>query len=454
MNNTLNKNERLPLIQNHAVDDVMILHDGQGITREEFMGQVEVLAEHLPSGKFVFNCCDDRYHFLVAFAASLLRGQTNLLPPSRAPEMVRDIAQGYPDAYYLTDEEVELDGLSVYQFQLQATGCRSMAEHEVPASQVAAIAFTSGSTGSPKPNSKTWASLHVGTDMARRCFFDELPSAPAILGTVPPQHMYGLETTVLHAMLSGAVMHSGRPLFPEDIRRSLDGLTGPVVLITTPVHLRACVQSGLRFTAPDFIISATAPLSIELAALAEEAFLAPVREIYGCTEAGSLASRRTVDGDTWTLYPDMRLRMVEELPLLSGPQLSEPVPLQDLVEPENEHTFVLKGRSSDMVNIAGKRASLTDLNIKLLNIEGVEDGVIVMPEEHDGAVTRLAALVVAPGLNESDIQSALRAVYDPVFLPRPLFMVDKLPRNETSKLPRSAVISMLSQLQTGHQATI
>ncbi len=442
----------LPLIKGHAADEVMVRHEGRDITRAEFLLQVEALAERLPEARYAFNCCDDRYHFLVAFAAVLLRGQTNLLPPSRGPETIRDIAQDYPQSYYLTDESVAIDSVPVHCFTLQAARQVRSPDPQIPAEQLAAVAFTSGSTGRPKPNNKTWEALHIGTDLARRCFFSDLPRPPYILATVPPQHMYGLEKTVLHALLSGAVMHSGRPLFPEDIRRDLEELPHPRVLITTPVHLRACVKSGLEFPSPEFIISATAPLPIELAQAAEQVFAAPVREIYGCTEAGSLATRRTLDGEQWTLYPDMRLRMADDLPLLSGPQLAEPVPLQDLVEPRGEHAFVLRGRNADMINIAGKRASLADLNIKLLAIGGVEDGVIVMPDEQDGAVTRLAALVVAPSLNEAAIQNALRASFDPVFVPRPIYLVNKLPRNETSKLPRSAVLAMLENLRNKEQA--
>lgn len=441
------KADTLPLMQNHKTNDVMLRHAGRNITTADFTGQVQALAARLPDSQYAFNCCEDRYHFLISFAALLVRGQTNLLPPSRAPEMVRDIARDYPGAYYLTDEEIDIESVPVHRFMPQDHAEANDAIPYIDGALIAAIAFTSGSTGRPKPNQKTWAALHIGTDLARRRFFDELSQPPYILGTVPAQHMYGLETTVMHALLSGAVMHSGRPLFPEDIRRALDELPRPRVLITTPVHLRACVKSGLEFPSPEFIISATAPLSDELAEASEAAFSAPVREIYGCTEAGSLASRRTLDGDTWTLYPDMRLRMADDLPLLSGPQLEEAVPLQDLIEPQGEHAFVLRGRSSDMVNIAGKRASLADLNIKLLAIEGVEDGVIVMPDEHEGPVTRLAALVVAPGLSEADVQEALRGSFDPVFVPRPLFLVESLPRNETSKLPRSAVLDVMNRLQ-------
>ena len=55
---------------------------------------------------------------------------------------------------------------------------------------------------------------------------------------------------------------------------------------------------------------------------------------------------------------------------------------------------------------------------------------------------RTAALVVAPGLDEAAILAALRIGIDPVFLPRPLRRVTALPRNETGKLPRAALLAL------------
>jgi len=52
---------------------------------------------------------------------------------------------------------------------------------------------------------------------------------------------------------------------------------------------------------------------------------------------------------------------------------------------------------------------------------------------------------VAPGKTEQDIQQALRARIDPVFLPRPLVFVPRLPRNETGKLPREALRDLAEQ---------
>ena len=57
---------------------------------------------------------------------------------------------------------------------------------------------------------------------------------------------------------------------------------------------------------------------------------------------------------------------------------------------------------------------------------------------------RPAALVVAPGLDEHSILEALRASVDPAFLPRPLRLVARLPRNEVGKLPRALLRELLN----------
>jgi acyl-coenzyme A synthetase/AMP-(fatty) acid ligase len=100
------------------------------------------------------------------------------------------------------------------------------------------------------------------------------------------------------------------------------------------------------------------------------------------------------------------------------------------------------------VNIAGKRTSLASLNYHLNSITGVRDGVFVMPEQEDGAVTRLTAFVVAPGLTSETVMNALRQRIDTAFLPRPLCLVESLPRNDTGKLPLQALSRLLTERAT------
>jgi len=396
----------------------------------------------LPQGCYAVNLCEDRYLFTVGFAAVMLRGQTSLLPPNRAPRVIEEVAQSYAPSYRLDDALVE----KAFRASAEAPPAIAPGFDTVADPHLACVLFTSGSTGRPQPSAKRWGDLKKGSGLLQARFGIGGPNATSIVATVPPQHMYGLETTVLLQLTGAACVHGARPFFPQDICSALEQVPAPRVLITTPLHLRACVDAGLRWPRLEQIISATAPLTAELAGRAEEQLGAPVREIFGCTEGGSLASRRSVRDTTWQPYDGVRVEVDAEGAWVQGPQLPVPIRLSDRIEREPGGRFKLLGRSEDLINIAGKRGSLGDLNQKLLEVPGVVDGAFYVPDGERGRDPRLCALVVAPTLSRSQVLEALAERLDPVFLPRPLFLVDELPRNETGKLARAALAALVKEL--------
>jgi acyl-coenzyme A synthetase/AMP-(fatty) acid ligase len=253
--------------------------------------------------------------------------------------------------------------------------------------------------------------------------------------------MYGFESTVLLALLSGNAFSAERPFYPADIVAAINAVPRPRTLITTPIHLRTLLASGISLPSLDSIVSATAPLAIELALAVEEKFAVPLLEIYGSTETGQIATRRTATSPTWHLWPEVRLIADESQVFAHGGHVEQRTPMCDVLELVGEEDFLLHGRTADLVNIAGKRSSFGYLNSQLNAIPGVIDGVFFL-RETDGSKTgvdRLAAVVVAPTLNAAQLILQLRARIDAVFLPRPLLMVDQLPRNATGKLPLQAL---------------
>lgn len=414
-------------------------------TLDVFHAQVRGLAAMLPADAHAINLCEDRYRFLVAFGAAALRGQVTLLPSSRAPAVVDEVRARYPDSYCLGDQDFA--DTPPHYFRLpDILPMRDGDEPTVDGEGLAAIGFTSGSTGCPKPNPKTWRGFHAGTAQNLLALQDLWPvgAAPHIVATVPPQHMYGMEMSVLMPLMGGAAVHVGRPFFPGDVARALEQAATPRLLVTTPVHLRALVESGVALPPLAGIVSSTAPLPQPLAIAAEARFGCEVRELFGSTETCVIARRRTACEEAWTLLPDVRLAPQPDGTLVYAAHLDKPVALADLVELEGEGRFHLRGRNADLLEIAGKRASLGDLTRKLLSIPGVEDGIVFQLEESDAAgVRRIAALVVAPTLDEAQILLHLQRGLDAVFLPRPLLRVDALPRNESGKLPRDTLQALL-----------
>ena len=438
---------RAALLGLYHADRVLAWENGYSITYGRFLSDVEALADLLPEKPTVINLTDDRYRFLVGFAAALVRGQTTLLPPSRAPGALAQVAREYSNSYCLVDGTEHVEPLPSYQIPKSTGGQNDTVKvPQIPIDHPAIVAFTSGSTGSPQPHFKTWGSL-VAVARSTGARLGLMSSDQmTVVATVPHQHMYGLEASIMLPIQHGMAFHVGRPLFPEDVRLALTDVPSPRMLITTPLHIRACVTTRSRLPPVECILSATAPLPRSLAKEAETLFQTRVYEVYGFTEAGSLATRRTVDENTWHVLDGITLHQESAGCSLHAPYLREPVLFPDLVSLQGPHRFVLHGRGTDLVNIGGHRGSLNDLSQKLNEIEGVQDGVFFLPDEKGTAVTRLIAFVVAPDKASEHILSALRTVIDPVFLPRPLHLVPHLPRNETGKLTREALLGLLHNL--------
>lgn len=430
-----------PLIDGYRPEAPLLWLNGAAISQARFLAAVSALAARLPdAARQVLPLGTSRAVFLLAFCAALLRGKPCLLPPAGNPAALAALRAEHPQALVIADDAALCsapdDLLVLPQF---AETEWSGAVPEIPLDRLAAIVYTSGSTGTPQPQTKSWAALIATAQRAAARF----GSGAQIAATVPPQHMYGLETTVMMALAAGCVMDSGQPFFPEDIRATLAAMPAPRMLVTTPVHLRALLSARPPLPPLALLLSATAPLPLALASDAEAAFGAPLYEIYGCTEAGSLATRRTTREAAWRLYPGLRLSADEAGALLHAPYLPSPVRLADAIEPLDAERFLLLGRDSELVKVAGKRIALGELTQALLAVPGVEDAVLLMPEDDSLTTARPAALVVAPLLSEAQILDALAAKLDPVFLPRPLKKVAALPRNSVGKLPRAALLELL-----------
>ena len=459
----------LPLTDRRP-ESVICRRDGRAITVGALLAAAAELARRLPEGAApqAINICTDRCRMLVGFVAALLRGHVTLLNADPAPQRLRALAARHPGAYLLVDGPVpeapnlhapeapnlhapEAPGLPVLQVpevEPDAGEGAPPPAPAIPARRIVAIGFTSGSTGTPTEHPKPWEALVAAAQAAAERFALDDPAQPpaSLVATVPPQHMYGFETTIMLPLWAPVAIHAGASFFPNDVLDALESLPARRVLITTPLHLRALVAEGRRPAPLAAVISATAPLPPALAEAVERGWGAPMLEIYGATEAGSMASRRSLLEPDWLPYRGVRLAPRAAPGAAPGtvevPGLGE-VALSDLLEPQPDGRFRLLGRRGDVVKLGGRRASLADLNRRLLEVEGVTDGVFLAPEdlERDPAA-RLMALAVAPGRSAEAVLAALRQSVEPLFLPRPLLLVPALPRDRLGKLQHRSLAAL------------
>ncbi len=450
----------LPLLANADPSAVLAWRRGQAITVARYLVDVAACATALPASGPAINLCDDRYAFAVALGAALQRGQTSLLPPNARPETLAQLQAQHASAYALTDDaQLRLQGMTVCCWPASGVHgassipATSAAMPQVEAHIPATSLLTSGSTGVPQPHAKSWWQWTVNIAAAAQRLADHLgrPSLAglSLVATVPPQHSYGLESSVLLALLGGAAFEAGRPFFPADIVAALAAVPRPRALVTTPFHLKALLQAGLALPPTDLVLSATAPLSPQLARAAELALGGPLIEIYGCTEAGQVASRRTAQVDLWHNFGSLQIQLEppaeplaaegSECFTVQGGHLHGPIPLSDILRLQDAQHFQLLGRANDLIHVAGRRSSLGHLNHHLNSIAGVDDAAFWLPDEVADGVVRPVAFVVAPTLRAADVISALRQRLEAVFVPRQVVFVDALPREATGKLTAAAL---------------
>jgi acyl-coenzyme A synthetase/AMP-(fatty) acid ligase len=424
-------------------DGRAILRTTDGVlSRADLIARAEALAARLPSGTAALNLCERRENYLVALLALDYREQVCLMPPSRVPAVLDEVEAAHAGSFRVDDALVTATAGNVRA----RAGTR---DRVLDPQRVVAVAYTSGSTGRPKPNRKTWLAFAGPAHFNAHVLRGSLPGGPSVLpwlvATVPSQHMYGMEFTAMLPLLAGMGVHASHPLFPSDIADALGQVSEPRVLVSTPVHLRALLESGVTMPPLAAVVSATAPLTADLAVQIEERFSTRVTEYFGSTETCVIASRRTAREGLWSPYRGLRLMPASEETLVEAPWLEQPVPMQDVFEIDTDGGFRVVGRSADMIEVAGKRTSLADLTRRLLGVPGVRDAVVLQPASEPAApVRRLVAFVVTDDdVTTQSVAASLADQVDPVFIPRPIVRVDRLPRNDVGKLPRDQLLRLV-----------
>ncbi|MCL1515995.1 AMP-binding protein [Parasaccharibacter sp. TMW2.1890] len=427
-----------------------VFHTAAGpLCGTQLLSHAWALAERLPE-RPIINLHTNLVQFTLVFLAAMMKGQYCLLSSNHAVSQLMALQRAH--GALCTGPSLPESLASLTLPPLAELTSSRQDNIQLPAGHEAAHVFTSGSTGQAKVHKKRWGELVARSHAALPLLAPSRPDGTTLLGTVPPYHMYGFETLILQSLHTPTATASGPCFFPGDVEKLLDSTPSPHTLITTPIHLRSLTTARARLPGLERIISASAPLPRELALEAEERFHAPVMEIYGATETGSIASRRTVSPDPWQLYDGLTLTADptdDQTHICMAPHAT-PHPLNDVITMQGDRHFHLVDRKGDLLKIAGKRTSYGALNKALLQTDGLLDGCFAPLfseedlKEDQPEPTRLQAFIVAgTEVTTTAIMRALRQHVDPVFMPRRLVRLSRLPRNPVGKLTRQALEGLI-----------
>jgi acyl-coenzyme A synthetase/AMP-(fatty) acid ligase len=383
-------------------------------------------------------CFDNSYLFIVALLATLHAGKIPVIP-------------GHCRASLLSEQKDLFDGmLSETQLdcespQIVVTPGEATPHNDITLPPIAADSyvelFTSGSTGQPKKIIKPIELLDEEARMLHTRFEQRLEGC-RVVASVVPQHLYGLTFRIFLPMACGMPLHASMTYYAEQLS-ALDP-QHRYVFISSPAFLKR-LDPQLAPPPVEMILSAGGMLPWKEVKETQSWLNVWLDEIYGSTESGIVAWRQRIDnGTSWQLFPGVTLRAEGEEWRLLSPLVNddEGLLLDDMIELVDDG-FRLAGRRGRVVKIEEKRVSLSEVEKRLMTLDGVVEAA-ALPVSRGGRQGIGVVLVLTESARQQwdttggkGQQQAWRQALQPwlesVAVPRYWRVLDEIPVNSMNK---------------------
>ena len=339
------------------------------------------------------------------------------------------------------------------------------------------VLLTSGSTGKPKEVIKTFGNIFFELEILWNCIH-KTTSSDSYLCAVPWIHIYGFLNGFLMPLIYGARVSFPSSFFPAEIEKVLDFAT---VFVGVPVQYKALIETGsLNAKKLRLALSSGAKLPHKIASKFMESAGIPITDIYGSTEMGGVATRKSPLEESWKPLSGVEWKSGEDGELLvRSPfvakwcgektdiddswncSMTPPSPADrhttptttsfwfpsgDYIETDSEGRFFLKGRKKEIIKVGGRRVSSTEIENAILKTEVVKDVAVIPIWDEKSACEKIGACVVfyeGKGLNENLLKKLLKE-YLPIYkIPDRIAIVEKIPRNKTGKVNLNEIEKLL-----------
>ena len=302
---------------------------------------------------------------------------------------------------------------------------------------------TSGSTGQPRVVEKTLAQFVAEAEaLADAWSLRSMSPVDAAIGSVSPQHLYGLSFRVVLSLCAGWPIHRGQCAYPESLLEA--ALRHPrSVWITSPVLLGSLGEDRVADVLHGRVVrlvSSGGSLPAAIGQRLQRQLGIVPSEIYGSTETGVIAWR--AGPGTWqVLHPACWGAGEQGALWIESAWSGGRQQTGDVVLPQGEG-FVLQGRLDRIIKLADKRVSLSQLEQELLQHAWVADAHCSLLPQGRRLLAWLA--LSAEGLTmlrEQGRQAVVQGLrqhllrtQDAVAVPRAWRFDTRLPRNSQGKL--------------------
>lgn len=333
-----------------------------------------------------------------------------------------------------------------------------------PAAQVAAMVYTSGTTGSPKAVMLTHANLLFIGANARK-MRGVLPT-DIIYGVLPLSHVYGLTALMIASLMSGSELRLVNRFQPQALARALaeEGIT---ILHGAPAMYAKLLElsNGLPIPAPHLRVvqSGGAPLTLPLKENFERVFGLRLQNGYGMTEASPSICQTRMDAprDDCSVGPmipgiDLRLNEPDEAGVgelwVSGPNVmrgyyrdpgltAETVTEDgwlrtgDLARIDADGAVFIVGRSKELIIRSGFNVYPIEVEQVLNAFPDVVQSAVV-GREVDGNEEVVAFIEPSKGavIDLDALADHLKQNLSPYKIPSEIIVLEQLPAAATGKV--------------------
>ena len=418
------------------------------------------------------------WHFLIHVAASWIHTATVPMSPRAPAPRLREMLEAAAVDLVVVDEAgaaALADGagvpvVAVSDIEEWSRLAPAPAGPPLPCAQEeAAVVFTSGSTGLPRPVRLSHAALW----WASACFRDGFEYSPGshVVGVCAPlSHIGGFNGTTLDTFSHGGTLVVVGPSF--DPVRTLECVQRHriAMMFVVPTMARALLEANESVGAD--LSSWVRPLvggdalTPALAERMRRAGLAPIH-VWGMTETGGAGAMAAPDshapaGSIGRPFPYVDLRIVGADGAAAGPGALGTIEVRgpgvvtgqewlstgDLGFVDADGWVHLVGRAHRMINTGGELVAPPRVEAALMELEEVREALVVgVPDETWGEVVG-AVLVPSPGadaasLSPASLAAALGGALAPWERVRRVRLVDALPLTATGKPSPAAARELL-----------
>jgi acyl-CoA synthetase (AMP-forming)/AMP-acid ligase II len=373
----------------------------------------------------------------------------------------------------------QADGATPFAHLLASDGEPPSLDALDPAEDLAALPYSSGTTGFPKGVMLTHRNLVANVLQFEP--FDDGTEDDVLIGILPFFHIYGMTVIANAALRTGATIVT-MPRFDleqflqlmQDHRVTKAFVVPPllVALAKHPIVDRYDLSSLKRIT------SGAAPLGNDLAAAVAERIGCEVRQGYGMTETSPVTHFVPSERTDWTKYgsvgpviPGVEAKIVdvksgEEVPtgergelLIRGANVmkgyfnNEEATQQtidaegwlhtgDVAAVDEDGDFYIVDRVKELIKYKGYQVPPAELEALLLSHDAIADAAVIpVPDEEAGEIPK-AYVVPGPDadLSAEDVMAFTAEHVAPYKKVRAVEFVDEIPKSASGKILRRVLI--------------